>query len=335
MKTPRSSCPAQAGRTSAWRVPLPLAILLAIVVAGPETLDAQIFLQSKLGGFLHVNSSTGALGASISLQPFSGNNQQTWFLRGGTWGWEFTSALGRTLDVQWGATSPGTPVQLWDANGGPAQGWRPIDAGDGYFYFQSALGTYLDVQWGDPRAGTPVWTWSFTGTDAQKWRLVFPQTVLLTNIGPKCPRYRHGSKDFAGWVPSITVGVSLRVSADRRSILADVSFTAEVFAEFLHSSRGDGRWTDTVFRVPDDREIVGVVAGQRTAFFEGSGGSAGGEFLGCQDGTVITWRRTSGLVSAVHFIGDTGGPDLSDDDDCRCDTQLRGIEFRPVTIAVH
>ena len=70
------------------------------------------------------------------------------------------------LDVQWGNLALGTPVQLWDCNGGDAQKWT-YDPETGVL--QSALGTALDIRGGVMQAQTPVQTWSRHDGPAQQW----------------------------------------------------------------------------------------------------------------------------------------------------------------------
>ena len=75
--------------------------------------------------------------------------------------------LGKCLDVEPGNAASGTPVWIWDCNGGDAQKWT-YDPGSGTVR-NPALGKCLDVQWGNFVGGTPVWIWDCNGGDAQKW----------------------------------------------------------------------------------------------------------------------------------------------------------------------
>jgi hypothetical protein len=40
---------------------------------------------------------------------------------------------------------------------------------------------------------------------------------------------------------------------------------------------------------------------------------------------------TGGLVRAFEIVGDTGGPDISNDDDCSDDTRMR-VVFNPIRL---
>ena len=49
--------------------------------------------------------------------------------------------------------------------------------------------------------------------------------------------------------------------------------------------------------------------------------------------TVMKVSPTEGtLVNYFHIVGDTGGPDISDDDNCNDDTRIVKIEFFPLTV---
>ncbi|AUX44996.1 uncharacterized protein SOCE26_064750 [Sorangium cellulosum] len=87
----------------------------------------------------------------------------------------------RYLDVRWGDTAPGTPVHIWDFNGGDAQKWRILDD-NGTLVLQSRLGTYLQVESDLNADGVQV----VTGPDTAgrtAWRLepvkVIPGTYYI------------------------------------------------------------------------------------------------------------------------------------------------------------
>lgn len=104
---------------------------------------------------------TGIL-VALALSAVSAQSPQngTYFLR---------SALGRYLDVQWGNAYAGTPMHLWDYNGGVAQKWYIKKAPEGFYTIQSDLGRYLDVSNASNAAGTTVHLWDYNGSVAQQW----------------------------------------------------------------------------------------------------------------------------------------------------------------------
>jgi hypothetical protein len=100
----------------------------------------------------------GALCVSSSLSAQVKNG--TYYIR---------SAVGRYLDVQWGNANAGTPMHLWDFNGGVAQKWIIKKTPQGFYTIQSDLGRYLDVDNGRADAGTKVHLWDYNGGVAQQW----------------------------------------------------------------------------------------------------------------------------------------------------------------------
>lgn len=60
---------------------------------------------------------------------------------------------------------------------------------------------------------------------------------------------------------------------------------------------------------------------------------AGSESPPCHDGTPYRRAAISPMIRILSLIGDTGNEDVSDDDDCRCDSHIEFIEFVPIEIA--
>ncbi len=71
---------------------------------------------------------------------------------------------GKCVDVAAANSANGTPVQLYDCNGTPAQQWTV--GPDGTI---RALGKCLDVASGGTADGTPVQLWDCNGSAAQRW----------------------------------------------------------------------------------------------------------------------------------------------------------------------
>ncbi|RZU51134.1 glucosylceramidase [Krasilnikovia cinnamomea] len=71
---------------------------------------------------------------------------------------------GKCVDVAGANPANGTPVQLYDCNGTPAQSWT-LAAGDTV----QALGKCLDVTGGATTNGTKIQLYDCNGTNAQKW----------------------------------------------------------------------------------------------------------------------------------------------------------------------
>ncbi|MFN7119427.1 MAG: RICIN domain-containing protein [Saprospiraceae bacterium] len=79
------------------------------------------------------------------------------------------SKLGTYLDVKGASRNAGTNVWAYRYNGGTAQLWTLIYAGDSRYYIKSDCGTYLDVQGGRVTPQTNVWAYTFDGTLKQQW----------------------------------------------------------------------------------------------------------------------------------------------------------------------
>ena len=79
-------------------------------------------------------------------------------------------APGSRLDVENGATSSGTNVQIYSSNGSIAQVFRIARISDGYYSIKlEASGMALDVSGGSSNSGTNVQIYSPNSTDSQKW----------------------------------------------------------------------------------------------------------------------------------------------------------------------
>ncbi|MGH8624969.1 MAG: RICIN domain-containing protein [Gammaproteobacteria bacterium] len=102
------------------------------------------------------------------------------------------------LDVQWGDLAAGTPVWLWNCDGGDAQRWV-YDRKSGRIS-NPPSGKCLDVQWASAVAGTPVWIWDCNGGDAQRWTYDHQTHVLENALGTVLDIY-YRSNPQAGIIP--------------------------------------------------------------------------------------------------------------------------------------
>jgi hypothetical protein len=84
-------------------------------------------------------------------------------------------ATGSRLDVPNSGSSPGTYLEIWQANGGANQSWTFTDMGNGYYKIQPsyALGLALDVYGAASADGTRVDIWSDNGSWSQRWMPVW------------------------------------------------------------------------------------------------------------------------------------------------------------------
>jgi hypothetical protein len=85
-------------------------------------------------------------------------------------------ATSKRADVNGAQTFNGNKVQIWTANGTPAQNWNFSNSGvvpAGNYNIASQLGAWcLDVAGAGTANGTKVQIWQCNGTNAQSWRAV-------------------------------------------------------------------------------------------------------------------------------------------------------------------
>ena len=79
----------------------------------------------------------------------------------------------KMLDVRDGSTDSGAATQLYTDNSTPAQRWRIVSVGGGYYKILNVgSGKALEVRNGIAKRGTIVQQYAWNGSKAQKWRFV-------------------------------------------------------------------------------------------------------------------------------------------------------------------
>ncbi|HEX2658106.1 MAG TPA: RICIN domain-containing protein, partial [Polyangia bacterium] len=75
------------------------------------------------------------------------------------------------LAIQGGATSNGTPLILYTADGTPSQSWSFTRTADGAYKFSPGTNgsAALDNSGSSTTAGNPIIQWAFTGGLNQEW----------------------------------------------------------------------------------------------------------------------------------------------------------------------
>ncbi|MBT2467010.1 lectin [Streptomyces sp. ISL-66] len=128
-----------------WAFNKPFFLILNLAVGGYWPGDpngSTVFPQQLLVDYVRVSTDSG--------QPSGGG--------------PITGLGGKCVDVTGANSANGTPVQLYDCNGTPAQRWSV--GTDGTI---RALGKCLDVASGGTADGTPVQLWDCNGSAAQQW----------------------------------------------------------------------------------------------------------------------------------------------------------------------
>lgn len=156
----------------------------------------------------------------------------------------------------------------------------------------------------------------------------YPQVLApITNL---CPNKKLGGDlEFGGHGPRVTGTVTLGISADGTNLTANVRVNAkETQSDW---SEVAGEWTVNVGSpAPAGMKYTRIVSPTTSTFAQTlSGGGRNEVFEGCDGGEhVIT--PASGPVARIVMVGDTGGADISTDNDCTCDTRIVRIEFKTI-----
>ncbi len=158
---------------------------------------------------------------------------------------------------------------------------------------------------------------------------------IPSTIGPYCPkRLLGGDRDFGGHGPEIYAWIKLNI-INKRTIEADVFMHArETVADW---SETQGSWKKVLYTAPAGYEITGIISGKysEVKYISKPGINAFTpvglvQALGGAKGTAIPFKD-DGLVTRWNIVGDTGGDDISTDDNCNDDTQV-AIQLNPVKI---
>jgi hypothetical protein len=197
--------------------------------------------------------------------------------------------------------------------------------------------------------------------------VVMPPVEVTTEIKLEditewlCPsKLVRGDREFGGHGPKVKSEVKIRLAANGKEIWADVTLWAQ---ETVH----DVPYGKTISKITSDMasrtEFISpaagfqflvpgadVAAGLRT-FFDGQkianavlaahglpvniSQDAASKLISSylRGNTVIKIAALEGtLVKFFHIVGDTGGDDISNDDNCNDDTRIEKIEFFPVKV---
>jgi len=108
------------------------------------------------------------------------------------------------------------------------------------------------------------------------------------------------------------------------------------------SRAGDGSWIRQKFvkLVATATATIASIDSPTTAHIVARSARAGSESPPCNDGDLIDpgsiaiTQVPGGPVRSVALIGDTGGKDISKDDDCRCDTRVNDLVFNEVAFTL-
>ena len=160
------------------------------------------------------------------------------------------------------------------------------------------------------------------------------QFVPVT-IGPYCPKkLLGGDREFGGHGPEIWAWVRLKI-VNKKTIYADVYMHArETVSDW---SETEGNWTKLMYTAPQGSEIASIESGQYSEVHYTSKPGVNAfspagllQAIGGAQGADVPFKD-DGLVARWNIVGDTGGDDISDDDNPKDDTQV-AIQLNPVKI---
>jgi hypothetical protein len=158
---------------------------------------------------------------------------------------------------------------------------------------------------------------------------------IPTTIGPYCPsKLLAGDREFGGHGPEIWSWIDLKIE-NKNVIVSTVYMHArETVSDW---SETEGSWIKTIYTAPRGFEIAEIMSGVHSevhyisrpgkSSFSPSGMLAA---VGGQGGIDVPFKD-DGLVTRWNIVGDTGGPDISDDNNCNDDTQV-AIQLNPIKV---
>jgi hypothetical protein len=160
------------------------------------------------------------------------------------------------------------------------------------------------------------------------------QFVPVT-VGPYCPKkLLGGDREFGGHGPEIWAWINLKI-VDNKYIDAEIYMHARETTRDW--SETEGTWTKRIYTAPAGAEITAIVTGKHSEVHYTSRPGVSSftplglaTALGGQKGVDVPFKD-DGLVSRWNIVGDTGGTDISDDDNPNDDTQV-AVQLNPMKV---
>ena len=156
--------------------------------------------------------------------------------------------------------------------------------------------------------------------------------VFLSDIFEKlCPKTLvRGDREFNGNGPRIQNRITLEVR-NNTEIWASIDFTAtETVSDFSTTREVFER---RIFTSPNNRRISAIISPNVTNidFVSPKGGT---QFIGPNgnSGNTVTNTEPMNFIRRMAIVGDTGGDDISTDNDCTDDTRIESVQFFPIKI---
>src|SRR6266700_318994 len=158
------------------------------------------------------------------------------------------------------------------------------------------------------------------------------EEIVITpgDIGPFCPHQLvSGDREFSGHGPKVNISVSL-VNLKNQALAVHIEFDAKETQS--NWSEVKGSWQQVIYRAPAGKMIAGILSGSASYVRNYICPAAEADLFGCDGPVLKPGIDGTGPVKEIRIVGDTSGDDISDDDDCTCDTRIVKITFLPVKL---
>ncbi|WKN42935.1 RICIN domain-containing protein [Tunicatimonas pelagia] len=336
----------------------PIGPILPPVIEGPILrpvfgivyLNKTFYIQSGVGDsnrFLQVEGANPNRRAPLNIDAFTAKKEQQFTFEDAGDGYVYirsNTQSKRALHVNGANKDPEAEVSLWEVVNQDNLKWKLWQDLAGNFYIQSKLGTFLDVQESSSEAKTPVWTntvGSRRGDLGRIWKLhetnqpiTFKKKFIPNMVTELCPTtLLRGDREFAGNGPRIRGSVELVQGRD--ALRAIIKFNAKETKPDW--SEVEGEWVRTILIMPPSWTIDEVLSPHDKTEFDytitspsrGYGFNQGDD---CQPNSKCISR--DGIAEFIHVVGDTGGNDISDNNECSDDTRIKRITFSPLNLQI-
>lgn len=163
-----------------------------------------------------------------------------------------------------------------------------------------------------------------------------PVSITLQNITNLCPsNHTRGDREFNGNGPLIDLIITLSIQNNGAEIWANINFKAtETKSDW---STVEGIWDFRVFTSPDGRRIKDILNDKVTVFNQVLHTGVGPQLIFNNNKTNQNYidsldKGVWSPVLNVRLVGDTGGDDISTDNNCDDDTRIEEINFRQISV---
>ena len=163
-----------------------------------------------------------------------------------------------------------------------------------------------------------------------------PQIVKLKPITDLCPNTleKHLIKGNRYFDSKVKTQISINYhSSNSKEIIAEILLKMK---STKNSAEIKAIWKRTIYRAPNGKYINPSTFSNNYLDTSVKTLNEGGFELGsCNDGTVHKMQfKERDFVHFAEVIGDTGADDVSNDLNCRCDSKIKTIYFKPIRICL-